>query len=74
MITPIDFAEAYGRNVETIKLQTEGISQADSLVQLPYSANCLNWVVGHIVTNRHSVLKLLSGEYPPGTLKPSLAR
>ncbi len=60
MITPANLAEAYGRNVEIIKLQTEGLSQADSLVQLPFRANCMNWIVGHIVTNRHSVLKLLS--------------
>ncbi len=65
MITPTNLAEAYGRNVEIIKLQSEGLSQADSLVQLPFRANCLNWVVGHIVTNRHSVIRLLSGEYPP---------
>ncbi len=65
MITPTDFAEAYERNVEIVKLHTEGLSQADSLLQLPFRANCMNWVVGHIVTNRHSVLKLPSGAYPP---------
>ncbi len=65
MITPTYLGEAYGRNVQIIKMQTEGLTQADSLVQLPFRANCMNWIVGHIVTNRHNVLKLLSGEYPP---------
>ena len=65
MITPTYLAEAYARNVQIIKQQTEGLSQADSLVQLPFRANCMNWIVGHIVTNRHNVLKLLSGQFPP---------
>ncbi len=64
MITPIHLAEAYARNVNIIKMQTEGLSQADSLLQLPFRANCMNWVVGHIVTNRHNVLKLLEGAHP----------
>ncbi len=65
MITPAYLAEAYGRNVHIIKLQTEVLSQEDSLVQLPFRANCLNWVVGHVLTNRYSVLKLLTGEPAP---------
>lgn len=62
MHTPTCLSEAFKRNLEIIKLQTEGLSQEDSLVQLPFRANCMNWVVGHVVTNRHSVLKLLGDE------------
>lgn len=62
MITPKQMAEAYGRNVQIIKLQTAGLSQAQTLIQLPFRANCLNWIVGHIVTNRNAVMKLLSAE------------
>ncbi len=64
MISPTHLADAYARNVNIIKMQTEGLSQADSLLQLPFRANCMNWVVGHIVTNRHNVLKLLDGAHP----------
>lgn len=64
MITPVQLAEAYGRNTQIVKLQAEGLSQAESLVQLPFRSNCLNWIVGHLITNRHEVLKLLEGEAP----------
>lgn len=64
MITPTILADAYARNVMIIQQQTAGLSDADSLVQLPFRGNCMNWIVGHIVTNRHNVLKLLNGEFP----------
>ena len=59
MLSPTMLANAFNRNVEIIKLQTAGLSHADSLVQLPFRGNCMNWIVGHILTNRYSVLKLL---------------
>jgi hypothetical protein len=62
MLTPQQLADAFGRNVEIVKLQTQGLSHADSLIQLPFRGNCLNWVVGHLVTNRNAVLELLDGE------------
>ena len=64
MITPTYLAKAYGRNVSIVKMQVEGLSQEESLVQLPFRANCMNWVVGHIVSNRHTVLRLLDGAEP----------
>ncbi len=36
-----------------------GLSHADSLLQPPFKANCLNWVVGHVVNNRNWILSLL---------------
>lgn len=68
MITIQNLAEAYGRNLEIVKLQTEGLTQQDSLIQLPFRANCLNWVVGHILTNRCNILSLLGAE----DLRPEL--
>ncbi len=62
MISPEYLASAYERNVQIVKQQTAGLSQADSLAQLPFRANCMNWVVGHLVTNRNSVLKLLGAD------------
>ena len=62
MITPKILAEAFYNNVEIVKMQAAGLSQADSLVQLPFRANCFNWVVGHLVSNRRTVLKLLGDE------------
>jgi uncharacterized damage-inducible protein DinB len=61
MISPVQLADAYARNMSIDKMQTDGLSQADSLLQLPFRSNCMNWIVGHLVTNRHSVLQVLNG-------------
>ena len=53
---------SFQRNLEIIELQTDGLSHRDSLIQLPFRANCLNWVVGHILVNRCSVFRLLEWE------------
>jgi uncharacterized damage-inducible protein DinB len=62
MITPKMLAEAYENNVEIVKMQAAGLSQADSLVQLPFRSNCFNWVLGHLLSNRRTVLRLLGDE------------
>ena len=62
MINLKDLASAYGRNLEIVYRQTEGLTHQDSLIQLPFRANCLNWIVGHILTNRCNILKLLGAE------------
>ena len=63
MITKQHLTEALKRNIRVIQMQTEGLSQAESLLQMPFRANCMNWVVGHILANRDSILKSL-GEKP----------
>lgn len=63
MISPNDLAAAFGRNVMIVKRQTGGLTHEDSLLQLPFRGNCLNWVLGHIATNRDVVLAAL-GEEP----------
>ncbi len=40
----------------------------ESLLQLPFRGNCLNWVVGHLVTAREDSLTLLG---LPGVLSKS---
>jgi uncharacterized damage-inducible protein DinB len=62
MIKPNILAESFSRNVEIVKLQTQGMTHEDSLIQLPFRANCMNWILGHLVTNRNSILKLLKRE------------
>jgi DinB superfamily len=63
MINANDLANAFARNATIVKSQTAGLTQADSLLQFPFRGNCLNWVLGHIVANRDSVLETL-GEPP----------
>lgn len=62
MLAPEQMAHAFGRNVQIVKLQTKDLSHEDSLIQLPFRANCLNWVVGHLLTNRNAVMRLLEAE------------
>lgn len=59
MLTVQKLIERYAHNIEIVKAQTAGLTHADSLVQLPFRANCMNWIIGHLVANRYSVLKLL---------------
>ncbi len=40
----------------------DGLSHVDSLVQPPFEANCLNWIVGHIIRGRSTAITLLEAE------------
>jgi hypothetical protein len=63
MLTPQQLADAFKRNVQIVKMQSADLSHAESLLQPPFRGNCMNWVVGHIVSSRNTVLHLL-GEGP----------
>ena len=62
MTTATFLADAFRRSLHVIQLQADGMTQADSLVQLPFRGNCMNWLVGHVVTNRGNVFRLLGHE------------
>lgn len=62
MINSQDLSNAFARSVAIIKMQTKGLTNEDSLRQLPHG-NCLNWVLGHIAVHRDSVLQTLGA--PP---------
>jgi uncharacterized damage-inducible protein DinB len=47
------------RNHRTIHDEIKNITHAESLVQPPYNVNCLNWVLGHIISARDNSLRLL---------------
>jgi hypothetical protein len=49
----------YERTHWVIVQQTDGLTHKDSLLQLPFRANCLNWVLGHIIVHRDKTLELL---------------
>ncbi len=44
------------RNQDSIGRAIEGLSHAESLLQLPGESNCMNWVLGHIATFRDGML------------------
>lgn len=59
MLTAI-ILDWYDSNTHVIELNANGLTHADSLLQpSDAEANCLNWVVGHIVANRNAALKAL---------------
>ena len=41
---------------------TEGTSDEEALLQLPFPTNCTNWVVGHILAGRNTALKILGAQ------------
>ena len=59
MITVTDLIGVLERNLGIVKAQTQGLTHADSLLQLPFRGNCMNWVLGHLADNRNTILLLL---------------
>ena len=57
------FREQYAFQTRLIHHQVDGVTDEESLLQLPFEANCLNWVLGHIIARRHSAIEAL-GEDP----------
>ena len=41
----------------------DGITHAESVLQLPFDHNCMNWIFGHIVTNRSHVLETVGAAH-----------
>ena len=54
--------QKYQRTSYIIHRQTEGITNEESVIQPPVRGNCMNWILGHILTERNIVLKLLGYE------------
>jgi len=46
-------------NHGVIHQQLKDITHAESLLQLPFQGNCMNWVVAHILTARQDWLEML---------------
>jgi len=59
MISSELIVQQYQRDAWVIEQQVNGLSHQDSLLQLPFRSNCLNWVLGHIVVHRDKALQAL---------------
>ena len=59
MITPVELAQAYERNLHIIEEQVKGLAHEQCLLQPPFRGNCMNWVLGHMAETRSSVCKSL---------------
>ena len=54
--------QPYETNNRVVNMQAKGLTHEDSLLQLPFRGNCLNWVVGHMIVSRDSVLRKVGQE------------
>ena len=62
MVDPKVLINTYARNYSVIQQQVDGLTHEDSLLQIPTGGNCLNWIVGHIVSARCPVMSGLGIE------------
>ncbi|MCU0510974.1 MAG: DinB family protein [Anaerolineae bacterium] len=64
MYQPVDIIiQQFLFTYDVLKAQTADLSHADSLRQLPFRGNCLNWILGHLIVSRGRLLLML-GEPP----------
>jgi len=49
----------YESNAWLVRRTLDGVTHEESLWQLPFKANCVNWVLGHILVGRHVALERL---------------
>ena len=61
MITISDLKKMLSMEQEIIKEQTQGMNQADTLIQPQPGGNCMNWVLGHMLENQVTLLETLDG-------------
>ena len=62
VISPSLLKKGFELNTNIIKRQTNGINHEESLLQFPFRGNCMNWVIGHILIRRCTVMELLDLE------------
>jgi len=65
MPTPRQYIDSVKRIDAIIKHRTEGLTHADSMRQLPFPANCMNWNLGHILVYRMQYLGVIDGSSQP---------
>ena len=62
MVDPTILIHTFQRNYTYLRQEVDGLTHEDSLLQIPSGGNCLNWIVGHIVSARCPVMKGLGIE------------
>ncbi|MEM9775746.1 MAG: DinB family protein [Chloroflexota bacterium] len=62
MIHPQALIKTFGYNAELVNKQLKGMTHSESLFKLPFEANCLNWVLGHIISSRTMALQKVGQE------------
>jgi uncharacterized damage-inducible protein DinB len=62
MIHPQLLIGLFTYNYQLIERQLRDITHEQSLRQPPYPANCMNWLLGHVISSRNRALIALGGE------------
>lgn len=55
--------QCFRYTVQLIHNQCDEMTTEESLLQPPFAANCMNWLIGHIISSRQRILQLV-GEQP----------
>lgn len=58
----VELRHMYEFGYRATKLNLEGITHEESVREIPGGANCANWVLGHIIAARGTVLRTLGSE------------
>jgi uncharacterized damage-inducible protein DinB len=58
--TVAELTQLFERTTWLINAQADGLTHDDSMLQLPFSGNCFNWVLGHLVLHRDKMLQALN--------------
>ena len=58
-----EFVELFQFHNRVMHWFIDGVTHEESVLQLPFKHNCMNWILGHIVTNRSHVLEVVGAEH-----------
>ena len=61
MPTPTQYIARIEFVDRVVKMRVEGLTHADSMKQLPFPANCMNWNIGHLMVYREQYLGAIDG-------------
>lgn len=59
MIDSQTMADHYAISLRNLHRQTNGLTHEQSLMQLPFRGNCMNWTLGHILLCREEIFDIL---------------
>ncbi len=62
MVDPQILIRTFERSYKIIHQNVDGLTHEESLLQMPTGGNCLNWIVGHIVSARSGAMRALGIE------------
>ena len=68
MITAKEYQSMLEGNLGIIKMQIQGMSDSEMLIQPPNGGNCMLWTLGHLTESLITILHFLGAEKPEGLL------